>query len=160
MLTLQPIATTTDLAAVRVLLREYAEALGVDLGFQGFEDELRDLPGEYAAPRGTLILARDDTAHLGCVGVRPLGQDIAEMKRLYVRRQARNLGLGRKLAQVAIQHAREVGYRAMRLDTLPQMVEAQALYRSLGFHPVAPYRHNPIPGTAYLELTLARGSDS
>jgi ribosomal protein S18 acetylase RimI-like enzyme len=160
MLTLQPIGTTTDLAAVRVLLREYAEALGVDLGFQGFEDELRDLPGEYAAPRGTLILARDDTTHLGCVGVRPLGQDIAEMKRLYVRREARNLGLGRKLAQAAIQHAREVGYRAMRLDTLPQMVEAQALYRSLGFHPVAPYRHNPIPGTAYLELTLASRSDS
>lgn len=160
MVTLRPVTTAHDLAAIRALFREYVEALGVDLGFQGFEEELRDLPGDYAAPRGALIIASDGTTPLGCVGVRPLEQEIAEMKRLYVRQVGRNLGLGRALAQAAIQHARETGYHAIRLDTLPQMAQAQALYRSLSFRPIAPYRHNPIPGTAYLELGFDCGGGS
>jgi ribosomal protein S18 acetylase RimI-like enzyme len=156
---LESATTPAHLATVRTLFREYAEALGVDLSFQRFEEELRDLPGDYAAPRGILILARDGAAVLGCVGVRPLDPDTAEMKRLYVRGHARDQGLGRALALAAIQHAREAGYRSVRLDTLPQMTRAQALYESLGFQPIAAYRYNPIPGTTYLELSLSSDAE-
>jgi ribosomal protein S18 acetylase RimI-like enzyme len=159
MLILESATTPAHLATVRTLFREYAEALGVDLSFQRFEEELRDLPGDYAAPRGVLILARDGPAVLGCVGVRPLDPDTAEMKRLYVRGHARDQGLGRTLALAAIQHARVAGYRSMRLDTLPQMTRAQALYESLGFQPIAAYRYNPVPGTAYLELILSSAAE-
>jgi ribosomal protein S18 acetylase RimI-like enzyme len=153
--TLREAQTPAQIEIARTLFREYAESLGVDLGFQDFESELRGLPGAYRAPAGVLLLASQGDQVLACVALRPLAPDIAEMKRLYVRPAARGLGLGRRLAEAVIAFARDAGYRAMRLDTLPQMAKAQGLYAELGFKPIAPYRHNPIEGTSYLELVLA-----
>lgn len=155
MIELRPATTPELLAIARDLFREYAEGIGVDLGFQQFEEELMSLPGPYAAPRGTLILAREQGETHGCVAVRPLEQGIAEMKRLYVRSSARGTGLGRKLAREAIEFARSAGYHSVRLDTLAHMGEAIALYESLGFRPIPPYRFNPLPGAAYLELRFS-----
>ncbi len=148
--------TPADLDAVRVLLLEYADILRAAHCLEGFDEELRQLPGDYSLPRGTLLLARQEHEILGCVAVRPLDPDTAEMKRLYVRPAARGHGVGRILATGAIDHARRTGYRRIRLDTLPSMTEARQLYISLGFHPIPPYRDNPVEGTAYLELDLSR----
>ena len=154
MVRLDPAATASDLEAVRSLFQEYADSLGVDLGYQGFDRELRDLPGDYAPPTGTLLLARSDDDIVGCVGVRALEERTAEMKRLYVRPSGRGLGLGRRLAEAAIDFARQAGFQRMRLDTLQQMQQAQELYRRLGFVPIDPYRFSAVPGTVFLELTL------
>lgn len=142
-----------DVAEVRALFREYAASLGFDLDFQGFEDELARLPGEYTAPDGVLLVARRDVC-VGCIGVRRLTDDVCEMKRLYVRPSSRGGKLGRRLADAAIAEARRLGYRAARLDTVPWMHEAIGLYESLGFVRIAPYRHNPIEGAVYMELAL------
>ncbi|MGZ7031127.1 MAG: GNAT family N-acetyltransferase [Thermoanaerobaculia bacterium] len=142
--------TPDDVAAVAALFREYAASLGVDLGFQHFEEELAAMPGDYAPPRGRLLLARD----LGCVALRPFSADVCEMTRLYVRPAGRGSGLGRLLAERIIEEARTIGYRAMRLDTLPMMATARAMYVSFGFREIAPYRFNPIEGTKYFELEL------
>jgi ribosomal protein S18 acetylase RimI-like enzyme len=139
---------------IRVLFREYADSLGIDLAYQGFEEEIRDLPGTYAPPRGMLLLARNDTDVVGCVAVRPLDEQIAEMKRLYVRPAGRGSGLGRTLAEAAIDFAARNGYARMRLDTLPQMQRAQELYKTLGFVTIEPYRYSAVPGTVFLELSL------
>ena len=144
------IADADDAELARALFREYADSLGVDLSFQGFEDELAALPGGYDA----VLVARIGGDAAGCVGVRPLEPGVCEMKRLYVRPFARGTGLGRALAEAAITRARELGYGRMRLDTLPSMGAAQELYRSLGFVEIAPYRHNPIAGSSFLELEL------
>jgi GNAT superfamily N-acetyltransferase len=141
------IADADDVELVRTLFREYADSLGVDLSFQGFAEELAALPGGYDA----LLVALPDH---GCVGVRPLDEGICEMKRLYVRPQARGLGLGRALALAAISRARGLGYERMRLDTLPLMGAAQELYATLGFADIDPYRHNPIAGSRFMELWL------
>jgi ribosomal protein S18 acetylase RimI-like enzyme len=152
---IRPAAGPRDLAVARELFREYADGLGLDLAFQDFERELRELPGDYAPPRGGLFLAEGDPgSFLGCVAVRPLDGATAEMKRLYVRAVGRGLGLGRRLAEEAIAEARRLGYRAIRLDTLPAMTQAIALYRALGFHEIAAYRHNPVPGAFYFERSL------
>ena len=144
-----------ELPLVRELFREYADSLGVDLSFQGFEDELARLPGEYAPPRGALLLARDGEADAaGCVGLRPLEPDVCELKRLYVRPASRAGGLGRALTLAAIDEARRLGYGRMRLDTLPSMGAARRLYAGLGFREIEPYRFNPIDGTQFLELAL------
>jgi putative acetyltransferase len=143
-----------QIEAARALFREYAERLGVDLCFQGFERELAELPGQYAPPRGRLLLASDGGPPIGCVALREIGDGACEMKRLYVRPEGRGTGLGRRLAEAVIAEARAIGYAVMRLDTLPQMREAVALYRSLDFYDIKPYRFNPVEGTVYLEKRL------
>jgi ribosomal protein S18 acetylase RimI-like enzyme len=138
----------------RRLIEEYAASLDVDLEFQGIDDELAELPGDYVPPRGGLYLARDGDRILGCVALRPLEGAVAELKRLWVRPEARGSGAGRLLVARALDDARNAGYVRVRLDTLPDQRAAHALYRSFGFVEIEPYRHNPVDGTAYLELVL------
>lgn len=144
-----------QIAIVRDLFLEYANSLGFSLCFQSFDRELAELPGDYAAPRGRLLLAEWDSEPAGCVALHPLDSEICEMKRLYLRPQYRGKGLGRTLVQRVIEEARSVGYRRMRLDTVePMMKDAVALYRRFGFQEIPPYRENPIAGAMYLELEL------
>lgn len=143
------------LAEARALFLEYAKSLDFSLDFQDFDAEVANLPGDYAPPRGRLLLALIDGAFAGCVAIRPQSGDAAEMKRLYVRPFARGLGLGRVLAKAAVQAARELGYARLRLDTVgPSMQAAVALYLQLGFRDIEPYTKNPNPGTRFLELQL------
>jgi putative acetyltransferase len=146
--------STLHIEAVKDLFREYASALGFDLDFQDFERELTLLPGSYAPPDGCLLLALFDDKAAGCGAIRKIAGDVSEMKRLYVRPQLRRNGIGRLLALDIIERARAAGYAKMRLDTVPWMREAIALYRSLGFKETTPYRYNPIEGALFLELDL------
>lgn len=147
-----------DIETLRGLIREYAGRLGVDLCFQDIDHELAALPGEYAAPRGAMLLATIDGKPAGCVALRPLDSadypNAAEMKRLYVRDHYRGSGLGRELAEAALEAAREAGYSCVLLDTLDDMEAARGLYEDLGFHEIPPYYHNPIPGAHYLKCEL------
>jgi ribosomal protein S18 acetylase RimI-like enzyme len=152
--TIREAAGDGDFQAARTLFLEYEAGLGVDLCFQGFDAELAGLPGVYAAPAGRLLLALDGSQIAGCVAMHPLGDEVCEMKRLYVRPAARGGGVGRALAGAVIEAARDRGYKRMRLDTLPQMVEAQPLYKLLGFREIEPYYENPVPGARFLELAL------
>lgn len=154
MIEIRPAVVPRDLGVVRELFREYAASLGVDLAFQGFDAELAGLPGKYAPPAGRLLLAWHDAVPLGCVALRPLAAGGCEMKRLYVRPQARGDGLGRQLAERICNEARAAGYARICLDTLPAMAAAQSLYSRLGFVPVEPYVFNPIPGARFLALEL------
>ena len=154
MIRLEPASSPSDVDSIRVLFQEYADSLGVNLEYQGFDEELRNLPGPYVPPSGTLLLARNEDDVIGCVGVRALDAVTAEMKRLYVRPSGRGAGLGRTLAEAAIEFARTTGYERMRLDTLPQMGRAQELYKALGFVAIDAYRFSPVPGTVFLELAL------
>ena len=148
-------STPRDLDSARALFREYAASLGFPLDFQGFEQELAALPGEYAEPRGTIVLARAEDGDAGCVALRPLADPgVCEMKRMYVRPAFRGRGLGRRLGERILGDARARGYRAMRLDTIDTMTPAIALYRDLGFRPIPAYRYNPIAGALYFELEL------
>lgn len=154
MTTTRPARLPEELRTIRALLREYEAELGVDLCFQGFDQELAGLPGDYATPRGALLVAEVDGAVAGCVALRPLDGDACEMKRLYARPAFRGRGVGRALAAAVIAEAKAIGYARMRLDTLPVMSEAQGLYARIGFVEIPPYRESPVPGTRYLELTL------
>lgn len=146
------------LEAVRALFREYADSLGVDLAFQGFESELAELPGDYAPPGGVLLLALVDGQAAGCGALRPLPDvdyaNACEMKRLFVRPALRRFGLGRLLAQALLDHAVQAGYSCMLLDTLDDMAAARGLYVALGFEEIPPYYFNPIAGAHYLKVDL------
>ncbi len=150
--------TPSDLDALRDIFQEYARGLGVDLCFQSFDQELAGLPGDYAAPRGALLMATVDGALAGCCALRPLDSsdypNAAEMKRLYVRKAFRGLGLGRQLAEATLDAARQAGYTSVLLDTLDDMEAARALYEDLGFEAIPPYYHNPIAGAHYLKADL------
>jgi ribosomal protein S18 acetylase RimI-like enzyme len=143
---------------VRSIFREYANGLGVDLCFQDFDQELASLPGDYAGPRGALLIARVQGEVAGCCALRPLDTsdypNAAEMKRLFVRDRFRGLGLGRRLAEAAMDAARLAGYSSVLLDTLDDMEAARALYVELGFEEIPPYYHNPIAGAHYLKARL------
>jgi putative acetyltransferase len=143
-------ATSADLDDIRAMLREYAAWLEVDLCFQNFEQELAGLPGDYAPPSGRLLIV----AGAGCVALRAIDDEICEMKRLYLRPEHRGSGLGRRLVEAIIGEARSIGYRCMRLDTMPKMDSAQRLYQALGFREIRAYRYNPEPGARFLELDL------
>ncbi|MEJ1970653.1 MAG: GNAT family N-acetyltransferase [Rhizomicrobium sp.] len=144
-----------DMDMAAALFREYAAGIGIDLSFQGFEDELESLPGGYAPPRGVLLLAENAGEAMGCVAVRPLhGTAFCEMKRLYVRAAARGTGAGRMLAMAAIAEGKRMGYDAMRLDTLSTMAAARSLYRGLGFRDIPAYYETPIADTVFLHKDL------
>ena len=150
--------TSAQITATRQIFTEYAAQLGVDLCFQNFDAELAELPGEYANPQGALLLALVDGDVAGCCALRPLSSvdypNAAEMKRLYVRAPYRGLGLGRQLAEAALDAARIGGYHCVLLDTLDDMESARALYEDLGFVGIPPYYHNPIAGAHYLKVDL------
>eukprot|EP01012_Entosiphon_sulcatum_P000467 TRINITY_DN10075_c0_g1_i1.p1 TRINITY_DN10075_c0_g1~~TRINITY_DN10075_c0_g1_i1.p1 ORF type:complete len:174 (+),score=23.66 TRINITY_DN10075_c0_g1_i1:24-524(+) len=155
---ISPVETPAEIAAVAELFRIYAASLGVDLGYQSFEDEVANLPGKYARPSGALLLARGACGSpVGCVALRALPIEATrpcEMKRLYVAPNYRGAGLGRALVDAAIAHARKVGYDEVRLDTLPFMHRAMALYTSAGFLPIPAYYSTPVEGTVFLGLRL------
>ena len=143
-----------DWRAARRLIEEYAAALNVDLCFQNFAHELEHLASEYGPPAGAFLLAEEDGARLGCVGLRRFAERTGEVKRLYVAPAARGRGVGRLLAEGIVAEAKRLGYADLVLDTLPDMKAAQSLYASLGFRPAPPYRHNPVAGTVFLQLAL------
>jgi putative acetyltransferase len=148
-------STPAQIAQVRELFLEYAQSLGFSLCFQSFDQELAGLPGDYRPPEGRLLLAEYEGQVAGCVALHKLEPGICEMKRLYLRPAFRGKGLGRKLAEVILEEARSIGYERLRLDTVgPVMKDAVALYRTLGFREIAPYRANPMEGTLYMELSL------
>lgn len=155
---LLPAESPRDIESARQLFAEYAGGLGIDLEFQDFSSELATLPGDYAAPRGTLLLAVVDGALAGCCALRPLDTsdypNAAEMKRLFVRKAFRGFGLGRELAEAALNAARQMGYDHVLLDTLDAMESARALYTELGFEEIPPYYHNPIAGAHYLKADI------
>ena len=157
-ITLATPADSQALAAVRELFQEYADSVGVNLEFQGFKTELATLPGDYAPPRGTLLLATVDGAAAGCCALRPLDTsdypNAGEMKRLYVRKAFRGFGLGLQLAEAVLDAARRAGYASVLLDTLDDMEAARALYAGLGFEEIPPYYHNPMPGSHYLKVDI------
>jgi GNAT superfamily N-acetyltransferase len=151
-----PVRTPDDLAATIALFRAYAASLDVDLAYQNFEAEMAAMPGKYAPPAGELLLARDPAgAPIGCVGLRPLQPSgICEMKRLYVAPEGRGSGVGEGLVKAVLREAGRIGYREMRLDTLPTMTGAMMLYRKCGFEPIAPYYDTPVAGTVFLRRRL------
>ena len=148
----------TRLDDARRLFREYAEWIGVDLGFQDFERELATLPGKYVPPDGRLLLLTRGDAAVGCIALRRFDARSGEVKRLYVRPPERGRGLGKALAAAVVETARAIGYRRLMLDTLEPMVEARELYRSFGFREVPAYYHSPLPGAIYMELKLQEGA--
>jgi ribosomal protein S18 acetylase RimI-like enzyme len=151
-----PVRTADDLASVITLFRAYAASLDIDLAYQNFEAEMAAMPGKYAPPTGELLLALNLAgAPIGCVGLRPLDvPGCCEMKRLYVSPQGRGVGLGRRLVEAVVKEAERIGYHEMRLDTLPSMAEAIALYRKSGFEPMKPYYDTPVVGTLFMRRFL------
>ncbi len=147
-----------EMHEVRQLFQEYSDSLNIDLQFQDFSAELAELPGDYAAPRGQILLAKVDDAVAGCCALRPLDNcdypNAAEMKRLFVRKAFRGFGLGRQLVEATLDYARRAGYAHVLLDTLDDMESARALYTDLGFEEIPPYYYNPIAGAHYLKVEI------
>jgi len=154
MLKMENVTDGENLAHVHKLFLEYQKYIGIDLCFQNFDQELASLPGDYAPPEGRLLLAWEDSKVAGCVALRKIEDGVCEMKRLYLRPEFRGKGIGRKLAVAIIEEALKIGYKKMRLDTLPVMKEAIALYKRLGFKETEAYRYNPVQGAMYMELDL------
>ncbi|HZL85084.1 MAG TPA: GNAT family N-acetyltransferase [Candidatus Krumholzibacteria bacterium] len=154
MLEIVTATTPAHMAQVRELLVEYAAWLGISLCFQGFDEELESLPGRYAPPGGLLLLGLDGDRPVCCIGVRPMEDGVCEMKRLYVRPSHRGQGVGEFLVMMAVGKAECIGYKSMRLDTLPVMATARQLYRRLGFREIEPYYTNPVEGVVYMEIAL------
>ena len=144
----------SDFDIARLLFLEYAETLGFSLCFQGFDEELENLPGKYALPNGCILLAWNEFDCVGCVGLRPLSDSVCEMKRLYIKPAYRGTGLGRLIAEKILKFAIESNYTKIMLDTLSSMESAQGLYRSLGFAETTPYYHNPHPNVIFFEKIL------
>jgi len=149
-----PARSPIELTSVAALLRAYARSLPVDLGPQGFSAELKSLPGDYAAPAGELLLAKRGDHVLGTIALKALEPQVAEIKRLFVRPQVRRTGVAKALVAAIINIARERGYREVKLDTLPEMQGAIALYKSFGFAPIPPYGSHPYPGLVTLGRKL------
>ena len=155
MLRITQATTQSDIQQARSLFEEYAAGLGISLCFQNFDQELANLPGDYAPPTGRLLLAREYDQLVGCIALRPVGPTTCEMKRLFVRPEYRDKGLGRILVEAIIEEARQIGYTHMRLDTLPgRMDRAIALYRAVGFVEIPSYYDTPVDSTTFMELDL------
>ena len=153
-LVLSQATTQADIALARELFLEYQSELGISLCFQGFDAELAALPGSYVPPRGRLLIARFDNQAGGCGALRPLSGEIGEMKRVFVRPGMRGHRAGLAICEALVAAARQAGYAKLRLDTLPTMRAAQALYARLGFVDTAPYTDNPVEGARFMELAL------
>ena len=144
--------TEQDIYVARALFKEYTDGLGIDLTFQNYEQELARLETIYLPPSGSLLLGEYNGSFVGCVGLRKLDNLSCEMKRLYIKPEARGKGLGSALCKRIIQRGKQLGFKRMRLDTLPSMTGALTLYKRFGFYEIEPYYKNPIPGTIYMEV--------
>ena len=153
-LRIQQASSVEEIDVARALFKEYAAAIEIELGYQGFADELAELPGRYAPPRGRLLVAWMGDEAAGCVALRPLAENVCEMKRLYVRPVFRGAGVGKQLAEAIIAEARQIGYAVMRLDTVPQLAAAARTYESLGFVRREAYYETPVTDTIFMELRL------
>lgn len=147
----------SDIPGVRAMLAEYVDWIGLDLAYQEIDEELAGLPGEYAPPRGALLVAEDEGRLIGMIGLRPFDASISEMKRLFVRPEARGRGLAKQLIAQLLNEANAIGYTEIYLDTLPMMGDAQSLYVSLGFRDIPAYYDTPIAGTRFMALRLRSG---
>jgi GNAT superfamily N-acetyltransferase len=157
MLRLTQATTPAEIQQARELFQEYEAALGISLCFQNFEQELAGLPGDYAPPNGRLLLAREYDQVMGCIALRQLGPTMCEMKRLFVRPEYRDRGLGRVMVEAIIEEARKIGYTHVRLDTIAdRMDRAVSLYKSIGFVEIPPYRNNPVDTATFMELDLVK----
>ena len=152
--------TQEDIGQARTLFEEYASGLGISLCFQNFDQELKNLPGDYAPPDGRLLLAAENDQLAGCIALRKLEPGVCEMKRLFIRPAYRAKGLGRFLVESVIDEARQLGYTRMRLDTLPgRMDPAIGLYQSIGFLEIDPYYENPVADAKFMQLELAQNQE-
>ncbi|UGU15165.1 GNAT family N-acetyltransferase [Sinomicrobium kalidii] len=152
---LREATTEKDYETATSLFKEYAVGIGVDLEFQNFNEEIKTIKSQYSRPGGILFIAFDAEENpLGCFGIRKLDTGICELKRMYLKEEARGRGLGKRFLVKAIRTAEELGYKKMRLDTLPDMRAAIGLYKKMGFYEIRPYRFNPVPGTKYMEIML------
>jgi ribosomal protein S18 acetylase RimI-like enzyme len=158
--TIMPAATEGDLQEIATLFRAYVGSLGLDLGYQNFEVELASLPGNYASPKGLLLIARNTKGEsIGCIGLRPLAEEgVCEMKRLYVSPSGRGLGLGKALVNLVLVEAKKIGYHEIRLDTLPNMAEAMSMYKKVGFVEIPAYYETPSDENIFMSLKLDPGT--
>jgi putative acetyltransferase len=148
-----------DYLTGKKLFKEYAEGLDFDLSFQDFEQELNEIESQYNLPSGRLVLITHHTGYIGCAGVRKFENKTAELKRMYIQPPWRSHGLGSLLMEKVIGVAWELGYQAIRLDTLSSMTHAAHLYRKFGFYEIPPYRFNPITGVLYFEKKIGGTPD-